>query len=365
MQPRRGERWRGRIKTTLASAIAGVHEHRLTSRLGRGPVAPLILGYHRVVDDFEASARTEMPSMLVSRAMFERHIDWIGRHFRFVGLDEIGARVASDMPFTEPVAAVTFDDGYRDVYEQAFPVLRRKGIPGAVFVVTDLVGQPFWQIHDRLYRFMAKAFASWNDPRRQVLGLLSDLGLPGADLLGSRAATANPMLTVSTLLPGLSHVEVSRMLNGLETTVGNGFGPAPQTLTWSMLADMRKAGFVIGSHTETHVSLPTESADTIAKELAGSKQKLEQELGEPILHFAYPGGQFTPPVVEALAGAGYRFGYTACPHGESRYPHLTQERLLLWERSSIDAAGHFSPDILNCQAHRLWPPARRCDRVHA
>ena len=176
--------------------------------LGRGTVSPLILGYHRVVDDFEAAARTEMPSMLVSRAMFERHIDWIGRHFRFVSLDEIGERIASGTPFTEPVAAVTFDDGYRDVYEQAFPVLRRKGIPGAVFVVTDLVGQPFWQIHDRLYRFMAKAFAAWNDPRRELLGLLGELGLPAASLTGSRAATTNPMLTVSTLLPDLSRVEV-------------------------------------------------------------------------------------------------------------------------------------------------------------
>ena len=99
MQPKRGQ-WRGRIKTTLASAIAGCHEHRLRSRLGRRPVSPLILGYHRVVDDFETAARTEMPSMLVSRAMFERHIDWIGRNFRFIGLDEIGenARTASRRP---------------------------------------------------------------------------------------------------------------------------------------------------------------------------------------------------------------------------------------------------------------------------
>ena len=62
---------------------------------------------------------------------------------------------------------MTFDDGYRDVYEQAFPVLRRKGIPAAVFVVTDLVGRPFWQVHDRLYHLVAKAFATWDDPRRE------------------------------------------------------------------------------------------------------------------------------------------------------------------------------------------------------
>jgi peptidoglycan/xylan/chitin deacetylase (PgdA/CDA1 family) len=353
------------MKAMLASAIAGVHERWLAAQLARRPVSPLVLGYHRVVDDFDGAIRNEMPSMLVSRAMFERHIDWIGRYFRFASLDEIGEHVASGVPFTKPVASITFDDGYRDVYEQAYPVLKRKGIPAAVFVVTDLVGQPFWQIHDRLYRLMTKAFASWRDPRRQLLDLLSDLDLPAADLLGPRATTANPMLTVSTLLPGLSRVEVRRMLNGLETAVGNGFGPAPLTLTWSMLAEMRKAGFVIGSHTETHVSLPTESADIVFRELIGSKQELERRLGGSIAHFAYPGGQFTPGVVEALDRAGYRFGYTACPHGDPRYPHLTQERLLLWERSSLDAAGQFSPDILSCQAHRLWPPARRCNRVHA
>ncbi|MBI4478311.1 MAG: polysaccharide deacetylase family protein, partial [Acidobacteria bacterium] len=93
-----------------------------------------------------------MPSMLISRRMFERHIAWLGTQFHFVSLDEIGARALQSRPFTEPVAAITFDDGYRDVYDHAFPVLQRKGIPAAVFLVTDLVGQPFWQVHDRLYR---------------------------------------------------------------------------------------------------------------------------------------------------------------------------------------------------------------------
>jgi peptidoglycan/xylan/chitin deacetylase (PgdA/CDA1 family) len=168
---------------------------------------------------------------------------------------------------------------------------------------------------------------------------------------------------VSTLVPELSHAHVDRVLEGLEAAVGNGFGPAPRAVTWSMLAEMRRAGFVIGSHTETHVSLPTEPAETVAAEIEGSKRTLERELGEPIAHFAYPGGQFTAEVVEAIDRAGYRYGYTACPHGHPRLPHLTIERLLMWEGSSVDAEGRFSADILRCQAHRLWPPARMC-RVH-
>jgi len=302
--------------------------------------------------------------MLIGRAMFERHIDLIGRHFEFVSLDDIGKHIASGSPFTKRVAAITFDDGYRDVYEQAYPQLKRKGIPAAVFVVTDLVGQPSWQHHDRLYRLVAKAFAVWDRPQRQMLALLSDLGLPVARRLESGATTDNPLRMVSTLMPELSHADVEVVLGGLEAAVGDGFGSAPRTLTWEMLLEMRRAGFVVGSHTETHVSLPTESANTVAEELESSKRALEQHLGEPIAHFAYPGGQFTDTVVEAVDRTGYRFGYTACPHGNARFPHLTIERLLLWEESSVDANGRFSEDILSCQAHGLWPPTRKCQVRH-
>jgi len=355
-------RWRWRLKSALASAIAGVHAHGLAAGRARS-LQPLVLGYHRVVDDFARAARVEMPSMLTSRAMFERHIDWVGQHFDLVGLDEIGQRIAEGRPFERPVAAVTFDDGYRDVYEQAFPVLKRKGIPAAIFVVADLVGRPSWQHHDRLYRLVAKAFAAWDDPQRQLRGLFRDLDIRADVLLGSHAATTSPTTTVSSLLPGLSLADVERVLEGLESAVGNGFGPAPLTVTWPMLAEMHRAGWIIGSHSATHPSLPTETAATVADEVERSKRELERHLGIPVAHFAYPGGHFNRPVVEALHTAGYRFAYTACPHGDPKYPALTIERLLLWEGSSVDANARFSADILSCQAHGLWPPGRKC-RVH-
>lgn len=358
-------RWRTRVKAALASTISRTHDLGLTDLIARGPGRPLILGYHRVVDDFRSSARHEMPSMLTSVEMFERHLDAVGRHFRFASVDEIGDRLASGEPFTERVAAVTFDDGYRDVYEQAFPVLRRKGIPAAVFVVTDLVGQPFWQIHDKLYHLVAKAFATWNDPRRELSRLLRALGLPASQILRHRTATRSPLMTVSALLPELSQNDVGRVMAQLEACVGNGFHDIPGTLTWPMLQQMHEAGCTIGSHTRTHISLPAESMPTLLRELEGSKRAIEQHLGAPARHFAYPGGQFTPRDVEALERVGYKYAYTACPHGDPAHPLLTIERLLLWEGSSVDGDGHFSPEILRCQIHDLWPPARTCDRIHA
>src|SRR5437763_12311768 len=177
MDPRHTDRWRWHVKVALASAITSATRLQRPVARFREQRRPLILGYHRVVEDFREVSRTDMPSMLISRAMLERHIDYIGRTFRFVTLDEIGEHLSTGRPFLDPVAAVTFDDGYQDVYENALPVLKRKGIPAAMFVVTDLIGQPAWQIHDRLYHLVEGAFSQWADPRRRLFDVLAELRL--------------------------------------------------------------------------------------------------------------------------------------------------------------------------------------------
>jgi peptidoglycan/xylan/chitin deacetylase (PgdA/CDA1 family) len=362
--PKAATRWRWHLKAGLATVIQAVGKRGTALRVPGG-YRPLVLGYHRVVEDFESAAKREMPSMLISTTMFERHLDFLGRHFKFVSLDEVGEAARLRRPFTEPVAAITFDDGYEDVYELAIPILKRKGIPAAAFVVTDLVGHRAWQIHDKLYHFLEKGFSVWDNPRRQLFGVLEDLGLPASEVLKDRSSTRSPIAAVSSLLPNLPQEAILRVMAYLEDNVGNGFVGVPGSMTWPMLKQMRADGFIVGSHTRTHVSLPQESPAVTHEELMGSKRILEEGLNAPIDHFAYPGGQFTPTVVEALAKCGYRYAYTACPHNDPRHPELTIERLLLWEGSSIDAEGRFSEAILGCQAHDLWPPSKMCDRTHA
>jgi peptidoglycan/xylan/chitin deacetylase (PgdA/CDA1 family) len=352
------------MKVALASTIARTCRLPVLDGLARTRCKPLILCYHRVVEDFAAAARTDMPSMLISASMFERHLEWFGRRFRFVSLDEIGEHALSGVAFDDPVVAITFDDGYRDIYEQAYPLLARKGIPAAVFVVTDLVGRELWQVHDRLYHLLARAFARWTAPRRELFALLADLDIPAGDVFPTRAATRSPLLTVAALLPSLSQSDVDRVMTNLEGAVGHVACEIPHCMTWPMIAEMRRAGFTIGSHTKTHAWLPMETQEAAVEEIAGSKCALERHLGEPVVHFAYPDGQFTPRIVDTVAAAGYQFGYTACPHGDPRHPAVTMERLLLSEGSSIDATRRFSPPILSCQVQDLWPPARRCERIH-
>jgi peptidoglycan/xylan/chitin deacetylase (PgdA/CDA1 family) len=363
MPRRQADRWRWHLRVALASAIAGACRLNHHARKAREQRRPLILGYHRVVSDFATASQTEMPSMLIGQAMFERHVEAIGKSFRFVSLDEIGEHVASGEPFDDPVAAITFDDGYRDVYENAFPFLRRLGIPAAMFVVTDLIGGPLWQTHDKLYYLVEKAFNEWDDPRRRLYELMTELRIPTGQLF-RRGSLSSSMEAVSALLPALPQADVLRLMNCLETRIGPETSEIPLSVTWPMIHEMRQGGMTIGSHTRSHVCLPLETPAHVKEELEGSKRVLEAALGEPVDHFAYPGGQFNAGVVKALHEAGYKYAYTACTHGDAEHPELTLERLLLWEGSSINADGEFSSAVFNCQVHDLWPPARRCERTH-
>ena len=358
-------RWRRLLKDAIAAAIWRARALPLSTSLTPDGCQPLVLGYHRVVEDMSLAARTDMPTMLTSRAMLERHIDGIGRHFQFVSLDEIGEHVERGDGFVRPVAAITFDDGYRDVYEQAIPMLRRKGIPATIFAVTHLVGRSDWQVHDRLYHLLDKAYGGWKDPWIGLKGLFEDAELEATAIPDMRAASRNPYSAVTAMLPELSQADADRLMAVLDAQVGNGTAAVPRTMTWSMLEEMHRGGFTIGSHTKTHVWLAHESPDKAFDELAGSKREIEHRLGSRVQHFAYPGGQFTPHVVELVARAGYRFAYTACDHHDARHPQLTIQRLLLWEGSSIGGDGRFSSAIFDCQTHGLWPRAHRCERVHA
>src|SRR2546422_7067121 len=164
-------------KTGIACALHWTGTDKLIGSLSGSRNMPLVLGYHRVVEDYTASAEHYMPGMLIGRRTLERHLDWLGRRYRFLSLDELGARLERGEPFDKPVAAITFDDGYADVYHYAFPMLKRKGIPSAVFVVTDLIGTSLLQSYDKLYKLLARAFSTWRSVPSDLVGLLHSLGI--------------------------------------------------------------------------------------------------------------------------------------------------------------------------------------------
>ncbi len=319
------------IRSWIKTGAAGIVGRCLPARAR----FPLVVGYHRVVEDFASSSAASIPSMLISRRTLEQQLDWIGRRFRYVSLDELGRRLEDGDDALDRIAAVTFDDGYRDFYEIAFPLLKRKGIPAAVFVVTRYVGTNNVQTHDKLYALLARRPGDAYRAMRRMIERQPEEWLQRA----IRDLERDAPLAVDSLSPFYS-------------------------LTWEMLDRMLKCGITIGSHTQTHVLIPNESGGRVAEELRGSRAELEARLGASIHHFAYPGGRFDKTTVTEVARAGYRFAYTACSHRDPNYPLLTVPRMLLWENSCKTSRSAFSDSMMSCHTHRVFDFVSGCRERH-
>jgi hypothetical protein len=108
-----------------------------------------------------------------------------------------------------------------------------------------------------------------------------------------------------------------------------------------------------------------ESGQRLMEEAAGSREEIEARLGTGVRHFAYPSGFFNTAAVQAVAAAGYRFGYTTCTHRDAVLPLLTVPRIPLWENSCRDSRGLFSGSILSCQIHHAFDLVSGCRQRHA
>ena len=93
-----------------------------------------------------------------------------------------------------------------------------------------------------------------------------------------------------------------------------------------MVREMRRGGIDFGGHTVTHPVLSTCTVEQQRDEIVVSKQRIEQELGEPITVFSYPIGQpwsFNDDSVRLVREAGYQYAFSFYPgystHGANKF----------------------------------------------
>ena len=130
------------MRTALKATLARAYD--ATGGLRRQHAGRLvILTFHRVRPDGEEADGRPMRNLEVAVGDFRRLLEWMRAKYEPVALADW---LEGEMPPVEASFAVTFDDGWADNYEQAFPVLRELEIPATIFLSTGAVEerQPFW-----------------------------------------------------------------------------------------------------------------------------------------------------------------------------------------------------------------------------
>lgn len=240
----------------------------------------------------------------LSEKKFLEQMRYLHARYRTVPLETIVSRIVRGAPLPDGCAAITFDDGYRNNYSVAYPILQRFNLPATIFVTTDFISgkSPLWV--DRIEYAL-------NKTRREalelnVMGRPIDLSLKNDRERGAAADS------LTALLKKADQTWRSEVLVQLEEKADIALGGrrddqgdyAPST--WDEIAEMQSGRLItIGSHTATHPILPQCSSEEIAHELVVSKALIESTLGRPCQHFCYPNGDFDARTMAEVRKAGH------------------------------------------------------------
>lgn len=304
----------------------------------------LILAGHRVLPAGSPVVREHLSlrSIIVTRENLQAAIRFLQRHFAFSGLAELARLEGGAASAGKMLCCLTFDDGYGDFGDHAWPALQTYGVPAVLFVPTALMGtsHSFWW--DEVYYHGMKMTRA------------PDRGIPqdAAALIKQIAVTApaeRPRLIyrVIDLMQDWPWAEVQALCEALAAGApGGSWRRYNKLLNWDEIKRLHGQGVEIGSHTRRHINVKNAPPAVLQEEIEVSKRELEAILQEPVMAFSFPGGHMCERAVQAVMQAGYVFS-CGTRKGVNR-PADGFFRLLrinLWDGMMQDFRGRFSPAV--------------------
>ena len=297
------------LKQLIRRAAAHSSVGRAAAWLKDRPV--VVLCYH------DLRERHDPASWLrVEQAMFRDHLIALARVGTFIDpfAIDVGSRTGNG-----PFFVLTFDDGYRNNLRLGAPVLEELRVPALHFISTHnlTTGEPFW--FDRVAHAVQGAAATAID--------LRDVGLERYEFAGEdderRWSGIQRLLKAIQAMGDPGGSAVDGAIAAIESRLGRGtlhdqFRP----LTADELVGLKSNVMVrIGSHGHEHVLLTRLPDDALGRNLSTSRAILEQTLGSPVEHLAYPNGLFDARVTTASERAGYTHQHTTIPRRHERGQH--------------------------------------------
>ena len=199
---------------------------------------------------------------------------------------------------------ITFDDGYKDNYTQAFPVLKQHNVPACFFIATSLIGNkklPWW---DRIaYNYKTNKFTSI-----KLSSWETTVKYKGDDKTFVRDILAATKISQDPIEKQLKEIEHLFPLEGEL--------PTQEFLSWDNLEEMILHGMDVGAHSHNHEILANLSQDEMIFELTHSKMLIEQNLKYKVSSFSYPVGSqgtYNESVTKALVDCGYDIAFNFQP----------------------------------------------------
>jgi len=254
-----------------------------------------ILMYHRVLESAIAEPYYVQPGMYVNFSTFDKHLAFLAGKFKVVSLQDLLRKLKEGENISRH-CTITFDDGWRDNYTQAFPLLKKYQLPATIFLTTGFVGtdQVFWPEEIcYLFQVLASRGGGLKEMPASVKDFFSGFDVNQADL---------PRFFEDKIqdLKILSPERRGQILCCLRNEAGPQYLHR-QMINWNEAKEMLESGLIqFGAHTVNHEILDQISLEQAAHEIGDSVKDITWHLQVTPRFFAYPNGNYNNAVQKLL-----------------------------------------------------------------
>jgi peptidoglycan/xylan/chitin deacetylase (PgdA/CDA1 family) len=242
----------------------------------------------------------------IDQVIFEDQINYLKNNYSIISFDSLISSLENNKPLPRRAAIITFDDGYKDVYECAYPILKKYNLSATIFLSTGHIetGILFWT--DKLRYILLKTKEqsfNWDYANEIQLSSLADKSKAIQKIISS--LKRKPNLEKEIILNDLE-----RILNvEIPSDLAN-----ESILTWKEIIEMSLNGIDFGAHTVTHPILTSVSVGQAKFEIEKSKEDIENKIHRPVITFCYPFGQaedYNQLLINVLKKSGFKCAVTA------------------------------------------------------
>lgn len=242
----------------------------------------VVIVYHRIIDSNSPEFLYKSAAVHHRIKDFKKEIAFIKRWFNIISMDELINSIIQKQSFDVPSIAITFDDGYRDNYVLAYPILKMYDLPATIYTTTDLIQTNKRTWLDEIEYALLKTDVTSLEFQKELF------------CTSSLKEKQSANIKIAKLLKRVTNKEKSKLLAELneklkinkETLVGR----ERIMLNWQEIKEMSRHNITFGAHTQTHPILTQMPLEEAKHEIVNSKKVLENELQIAVDHFAFPNG---------------------------------------------------------------------------
>lgn len=292
-----------------------------------------ILAFHKISNDTPIYL-----GLNTSVSSFESQMRYLKRYYNLISLKKATQLIQNGERILDNTVVVTFDDGYKNNYTNAFPIIKKYDIPVTIFLTAGMINSKSTLWYEQIVTII-------NETVQKTLDF-SSFGL-GKFIIDIPIDKKNTISEIVHYAKGLNKSEQGKLIKFMSDKFKVNVDEVmsySQMLSWEEINEMKNDGISFGSHGLTHTILSRLTLKEVEYEISESKKILENKLNMQIDTFAYPNGRkedFNKEIISILKNNMFSSACTLI-HGSNNTDLFVLKRKCINDELTNGMSGRFS-----------------------